>query len=77
MNTVALRRVIQLSPNHFELELVSGERAKLSYEHDCLLVVYRDIEFLSFSMEVFGLENLDDYLREAGFVLAEDAMVTL
>jgi hypothetical protein len=77
LNTVALKRVIRLGPDQFELELTTGERASMSYTHDCLLVVYREIEFLSFSLEVKGLTGLDDYLREAGFVLAEDAMVTL
>jgi len=77
MNIVYLRRVLQLTPNHFELELVTGERARLSYEHDCLLVIYREIEFLSFSMEIKGLTGLSDYLLESGFALAEDAMVTI
>lgn len=77
MRRVALRRVLQLGDNRYELETVVGERIKLTYNGYTLTSLYNVIDDLSFSIEVAGLKGIMQYLDAAGFEIAPAAMITV
>ncbi|NBR24336.1 MAG: hypothetical protein EBU08_11320 [Micrococcales bacterium] len=77
MTEVELLRVIELSPNRFELETVDGDRVTLTYDGYTLTAMHGVRENLSFLLHVKGLDGIEDYLHVAGYKLSPSAMVTL
>jgi len=78
MRGVALRRVLQVGENRYDLETIGGERITLTYNGIVLTTIYSDqFENMSFSVEKRGLSGLVSFLDHAGFIISPACMITV